>query len=100
MLIPFSAPRIPELNHLPDDDRQELMRRFATSTEVRRLLLRFKITAIASVVLLISPVLVTNAIGFIFCGLGLALFIYSIVSYQSSASRVLRFLYEHDYRKR
>jgi hypothetical protein len=52
MLLPFSAPRLPELDAMPVDKRRLILARYASSPEAHRFIRVFQISILAAAVLL------------------------------------------------
>ena len=89
MLIPYSAPKVPELDSLSPTDRADVMRIYASSREAMSLIKKLKVSPFISLIFLGTPVLSHRPIGLIFGFIGILFLVLSFGSYRSSARKVI-----------
>jgi hypothetical protein len=89
MRIPFTAPKLPELDELSAERRLIILKHYAASTEARRLLKIFKALLFISIPLLLAPMASWTKPSVALLVTGIFVLINAIVYYRIASRQII-----------
>jgi hypothetical protein len=90
MRIPFTAPKVREVDRLSQDDRSSVMQRYASSPEAGRLIRFVRVGFIVSIIFIFSPLFWPSHWSLLLSVTGLLLLIGTFSYYRIAANRAIR----------